>query len=138
MFANLFKNPKAALAYVGITLGSVVLFVGTEEEPGSLQQTVKTLGGDEAGTGSGAKRNFGESQRSDVIGAPSRPRKSEEEATEFVPDEDLIDDVSGFDPTPTDITRGFNPNPNQSPYLSEQDRLKAQNDDGGWGTSPDD
>lgn len=136
MFANLFRNPKAALAYVGITLGSVVLFIGTEDEPGSLQQTVDTLGGEEIAADETAERGFGASRRSDTIGAGSGARESDE-PVEFVPDEELIDDLSGFDPAPTDITRGYSIAPNHEPLLSEQDKLNDQ-DDGGWASLPDD
>ncbi|GMN02236.1 hypothetical protein [Erythrobacter sp. MTPC3] len=136
MFATLFKNPKAALAYVGITLGSVVLFVGTEDDPGSLQQTVDTLGGEESGADQAAERGFGASQRRDRIGGISDTQDSDE-PVEFVPDEELIDDLSGFDPAPTDVIRGYNPDPNFQTLLSEQEKLKEQ-DDGGWGASPDD
>ena len=54
----LFQNPKAALAYVGLTMAGVVLFIGTEDDPGSLQQTVDTFGGGRSASDVAASRKF--------------------------------------------------------------------------------
>lgn len=136
----LFQNPKAALAYVGITLGAVVLFVGTEDDPGSLHQTVNSFNGGKSASDRAAERKFGEPQRSeaprDTIGGRASRRAiepSEDEIIEWASDEELIDSASGFDPTPSDTFEGFDPNPEaERGFLSDQDKKKAQDEFGGW------
>ncbi|MBV7265819.1 hypothetical protein [Erythrobacter ani] len=136
MFANLFKNPKAALAYVGITLFSVMLFVGTEDKPGSLKQTVDSVsseGPEETAEG----RQFGDevATSGDILGK-ARPRSESDGEIEFATDEELIDAAKGFNPAPSYDFSGYNPNPKQQDFLSDQDKIVAQDDDGGWAVSP--
>lgn len=130
----LFQNPKMALAYVGITMASVALFVGTEDAPGSLQQTVKSFGGGAGTSGEAADRKFGDPPPGK--GPAKREEPVVQEIIEFVPDDELIDSAEGFDPNPTEDFSGFNPNPDERPFLSEQDKKKPAEDDGGWATPP--
>lgn len=119
----LFKNPKAALAYVGVTMFSVWLFVGTEDDPGSLQQTVETFNNAQSVDREEGRR-FGE-------GFSQSPEESEldpawspesEVTVHFASDEELIDTASGFDPNP----------PTEPPLLSEQDTSQPDDVAGGW------
>lgn len=141
----LFQNPKAALAYVGITLAGVVLFVGTEEDPGSLHQTVNSFTGGKSASDRAAERKFGDpppGEASDeAIGRRSprsRNESADDEIIEWADDEELIDGAEGFDPTPVDDFGGFDPNPDtERPFLSDQDKKKKSSDDfGGWASEP--
>ena len=136
----LFKNPKAALAYVVMTLLGVVLFVGTEQSPGSLQHTMETFKSDER-----AARKFGdaiatESQPADdeQIGrsrASQRDAANEDVIIEFADDEELIDTAQGFDASPTDGVEGFSADTDgERPFLSDQDREAPEDErEDDWG-----
>lgn len=119
----LFKNPKAALAYVGVTMFSVWLFVGTEDDPGSLQQTIETFNGARSADRVEGRR-FGEGFTESLDGTELDPAgQSESEVTvRFASDEELIDDASGFDPTP----------PTEPPLSSEQGNLSPDDSTVGW------
>ncbi len=149
MIGGLFKNPKAALAYVAFTLVGVWLFVGTESSPGSLQQTVSQFSDGKTAQDRAAERKFGGSQPAqsenpnNAVGGNRRakPKKSAEEEGEFVgfaTDEDLLDGADGFDPTPEDVFDGFDPTPEEEgmPRLSDQDKRDAEKAFGGWATEP--
>lgn len=135
----LFQNPKAALAYVGITLVGVAMFVGTEDSPGSLHQTVETFGGNDGMTSQDreAQRKFGDPMPDQTIGKSAKSNKPKREREEDLPvvfatDEELMDDASGFDPTP-EFFGGFDPNPDdEEGYLSDQDDKDDEQDYGGW------
>lgn len=51
-------NPKVALAFVGVIIGAVLMFVGTEDEPGGLHRTVQTLNEDGAVSGSRSQQEY--------------------------------------------------------------------------------
>ncbi len=120
---TLFKNPKAALAYVGLTLVSVVLFVGTEDDPGSLQRTVGAFDDGQSGSRD-AERRFGDSVLADPTGegSSSAPTRDDDVIIEFASDEDLIDQAQGYDPTPHV----------EQPLLPDQDKPRSEDLGGGW------
>lgn len=123
----LFQNPKAALAYVGFTLVSVVLFVGTEADPGSLHQTVSTFEGEQSGVGraaNGAGRRFGDPPPGTGMAAQDAgpaPLERNDVVVEFASDEELIDPA-----------QGFNPNPSPERPLISQDQPEPEDVVGGW------
>ncbi|TRD11536.1 hypothetical protein FGU71_06470 [Erythrobacter insulae] len=137
----LFQNPKAALAYVGITLVSVALFVGTEDDPGTLHKTVETFGDGETAQDRAAGRKFGDlGPEQDTIGTPAKRSKPASPETEdvimrFATDDELIDDAQGFDPTP-EVFGGFDASgEKKDAYLSDQDKGDGEASFGGWAGS---
>lgn len=95
MATGIFKGPKGALMFMGATLLSVAMLVGTEEDEGALVVAADGLGRD-----------------SDPYDAPefgppvsrSLPAQPVPEPFDDSPSYDddsmLIDDAAGFDPTP--------------------------------------
>ncbi|MBD2843433.1 hypothetical protein [Erythrobacter rubeus] len=134
MFATLFKNPKAALAYVGITLGSVLLFVGTEDDPGSLGQVMKIVDGE------GTEEDELRTRRQVIDGQSGRNRLRPETGfpVEFSSDEDLIDAAEGFDPAPSDDTSGFDPNPELPQLSADRNRHPEREGSREWSLSASD
>ena len=126
----LFQNPKIALAYAAMILLAVALFIGTDDSPGSLDQTASNFSG--AAKAGDNPHTFGETAPGKK---PVRGEQKREEVVEFVPDDELVDDAQGFDPTPTDDFSGYNADPNERGYLSDQDKKKPAEDNGGWGSS---
>lgn len=137
----LFQNPKAALAYVAITMVSVTLFVGTEEDPGTLHQTVETFSDGKTSQDRTAQRKFGDPQPEQTIGKPSRRSKPKQVADEdapvvFATDEELLDSADGFDPTP-EVFGGFDAKGETGEtFLSDQDDRKGEDEFGGWASGP--
>lgn len=132
----LFQNPKAALAYVGITIVSVAMFIGTEDSPGSLHKTLSTFNGGKSASDIAAERRFGDPPPDRE---PAAKEPAEQVVVEFIPDEELVNDASGFDPDPVDDFSGFDPSPDsERPLLSEQDKKKPADDFGGWGSDTED
>ena len=111
MSKHLFTNHKAALAFAGITLVSVGFMIGPEDDEGMLVRTVETIeargagGGGQAVPGDAARRGdslFGGSGAvNDRPGGPPRsaPPASGGDAA-FADDSELVDQATGFDPTP--------------------------------------
>lgn len=128
----LFNNPKMALVYVGITAIGVALFVGTEDNPGTLHQTVETF---DDGQGSRAQTAQREKPTVDRGAPPSRLQKpaqgqqaADNASMEFATEDDLLDLAEGFTPTPLDTYGGFDPTPSQA-----KDGSWGDGQSGGWG-----
>ena len=151
MIGSLFKNPKAALAYAAFVILGVVLFVGTEGSPGSLQQTVDQFSDGKTAQDRAAERKFGDAANAalaesrQTVGGRKRPQKKAEEEEEspigFATDDDLVDGAMGFDPSPESVFDGFDPSPSgdpgdERPRLSDQDKRDAEKQFGGWSVEP--
>ena len=94
MYKFLFKNRWIALAFVVITMVSVKTLVGSEGENGMISRTQGDLL---------AQREEMRAAMSDLATAPATTQAAPGTSSSmmgFTPDEDLIDDTSGFDPTP--------------------------------------
>ncbi|OCC24267.1 hypothetical protein MB02_06580 [Croceicoccus estronivorus] len=116
MYRKLFTDWRIALAFVAVTAISAVLFVGTEEDGGALTQATQQV--------HGQKQDFQRKIDSVNNGPEVYP---EPETSEFMPDEELLDDASGFDPSPRDEAPmmgdgndgnppGFEPRPPDADY----------------------
>ncbi|WP_394730532.1 hypothetical protein [Altererythrobacter sp. GH1-8] len=106
MATGIFKGPKGALMFMGMTLGSVVLLVGTEEDEGALVMAADELGRETADSGSR------DASRLPVPPPPRpirRPESTEDDSAFFAEEEELLDDTSGFDPSPEPIVPFDNP-----------------------------
>lgn len=128
----LFKNPKMALAYVGITALGVAFFVGTEDSPGTLHQTVETFEEADGAPSRTAGRGEPEIDRGTPPRRSQPPAQGQQPADsasmEFAADDDLLDLAEGFNPTPLDSYEGFNPTPTQA-----KDGSWGDGQSGGWG-----
>lgn len=92
MYRMLFKSRWIALGFVALTLVSVVTFVGEEGRDTTLTRLTKDLR---------AQQALGDAPSEDES-APA-PRIIEAEPPviqDFVPDEELVDDAGGMDPSP--------------------------------------
>jgi hypothetical protein len=98
MSKGLFQSPKKALLFVGMTLFSVAMLVGTEDEEGALVQAAASV---ESSTNPSYP---GDEFRADTLPEPrSRNLIQESEPVTWADDDELIDDTSGFDPTPEEF-----------------------------------
>lgn len=93
MAGYMFKSPKGAIVFVVVTLLGVTMLVGTEENEGALLKLADDF------------EKHGEAMQSDrriqySDSAPIGFASKNSEPSEFASDEELIDDASGFDPTP--------------------------------------
>ncbi len=91
MRGYMFRNRWGALFFVGLTLAGVTTLVGTDKEDGALQQATDQIAlqkaqADQLMAGPGAMME---------TGTPSA-------AAVLVPEEELIDQALGEDPTPID------------------------------------
>nr|WP_298925007.1 hypothetical protein [uncultured Erythrobacter sp.] len=131
----LFQNPKAALAYAGITLIGAAMFIGTEDDPGKLHQTVENYGDGASSSDRAAQRKFGDPMPDQTIGRQtkrSKPKAEDNPPATFATDDELLDDAQGFDPTP-EVSRGTDPSSDGGdPFLSDQDDGDDDADFGGW------
>lgn len=94
----MFKNSKAALLFVGMTLLSVIILVGWEDNEGALLKAASDI--EKQRSMMNAELD-GPNAETGVAGfAPRDPRLQT-----FTPDEELIDQASGYDPTPKSDTR---------------------------------
>lgn len=94
MAGNLFRNPKRALLFVGMTLFSVAMLVGSEGNDGALVRAATNLQREDA-----APHEFeGRPQQDDLSAYDEDRGRSIDHA--FTSDEELIDDTQGFDPAP--------------------------------------
>jgi len=93
MRGYMFKSSKGALLFVAVTMLGVVTLVGTEDNEGALLKAAADIE---------KQRNMMNADQSDQLVdlAPEGFASSRTGALEFSSDEDLIDDASGFDPTP--------------------------------------
>lgn len=140
MLRGFLTNPKAALAYVAITLVGVWLFVGTEDNPGQLTQAADTFSDD----GGRVDRAFGEGVLEDEKPAARKARPADKQSNsdlEYVADDELVDDAEGFDPNPwfDDEGEGEVADDGGRPYLADQPRPDRgeKPESGGWGAPPD-
>lgn len=93
MAGNLFQNPKRALIFVAGTLVSVAVLVGPEGDEGALLTAADEIRRE------GQRTQYVpeiDSNRPD----PIENRRERQTEYAFTPDEELIDDAQGFDPTP--------------------------------------
>ncbi len=86
----MFRNRWFALLFVGMVLAGVTKIVGTEEDQGALDAAREELARQRAQ----AEQMTGESAQFTFT--------DEDVEVEFVPDEELIDPATGYDPTPID------------------------------------
>lgn len=91
MYRMLFINRWIALAFVFLTVFSTIAIVGTEEKDGAIDRATKDLN-EQRETFAKKAASFSQSEASDTDPGP----------TAFASDEDLIDDATGYDPTPDD------------------------------------
>ena len=89
----MFKSSKGALLFLVVTMLGVLTLVGTEDNEGALLKAAADIE---------KQRNLMNADQSAEFGdlAPEGFAASRQGALEFTSDEDLIDDASGFDPTP--------------------------------------
>ncbi|XUU61689.1 hypothetical protein ACRAQ6_05305 [Erythrobacter sp. HA6-11] len=120
MAAGIFKGPKGALIFMGATMASVVLLVGTEEDGGALVAATDGISGNTSGDQIPAPAR-------DVGRLPqpaARPARQPSESvfgdnTFFTNEEELIDDTNGFDPTP-DNPQPFDTQPSDAQVFEQQ------------------
>ncbi|MFZ9395440.1 MAG: hypothetical protein ACO25F_05180 [Erythrobacter sp.] len=99
MSKGLFQNPKKALLFAGLTLFSVAMLVGSEDDEGALVQAAATLQQTDGRIGGELPPDFsGPAPRQGEF-APDEPAD-----VAMADDDALIDDTAGFDPTPPDDT----------------------------------
>ncbi|WP_155806070.1 hypothetical protein [Erythrobacter litoralis] len=94
----MFRSRGGALAFTGITLISVATLVGTEEEDGALADSIAQI----EQQGAQFRDQAGDLEQSAPVETAPSPEQVPQQpvATEFVPDDELIVDPTGFDPTP--------------------------------------
>ena len=128
----MFQSRGGALFFVGLTLVSAATLVGTEEGDGALAdataqieqqrsdfvEKTKDIAGTPANT---PPPPSVAAAASTAISTPAPEPEAADVITEFVPDEELIVDPSGFDPNP-DLSEGlgqkitvFDPNAESAP-----------------------
>ena len=92
MSKGLFQSPKKALLFVGATMLSVVVLIGPEGEEGALVQAADRLD----------QVNSSEFEPRPVTPRPIQSQSAPQLGgdTDWLSDDDLIDDTAGFDPTP--------------------------------------
>lgn len=96
MAKGLFESPKKALLFVGMTMFSVAMLVGTEDEEGALIKAASAI--DPGGQAPDA-RYMGNTPSQDR----ADPYRDDAPPTVFASDEELIDSAEGFDPTPEGV-----------------------------------
>lgn len=98
MASGMFKGPKGALIFMGMTLLSVIILVGTEDDEGALVTAADELSQDreqfEAATSNQAPETNRELPPARSVPGPTI------EMDEFVAEDEFIDDTTGFDPSP--------------------------------------
>lgn len=105
MAKSMFQSYKGSLFFAGSTLLGVALLVGSEDKEGALvlatsemeRQSALMEQQEEFASSSSASAN-----RSNGQGSTSQSVTQPSETFEFTPDDQLIDDTQGFDPTPSD------------------------------------
>lgn len=98
MAVNLFQSPKRAAAFVGMTMFSVAMLVGSEDNQGALVTAANGIQQEGAEPmDMAAARPRDESIQETQTYDEDRSHSAEDA---FASDEELIDDASGFDPTP--------------------------------------
>jgi len=96
MAKGLFESPKKALLFVGMTLFSVAMLVGSEDDQGALVQAASSLSEPEPGTFDAPPQG----QFGSRIDNDRDPYRDDAGDADFFADEELIDSAAGLDPTP--------------------------------------
>ena len=106
MAKSMFQSYKGALIFAGSTLMGVALLVGSEDKEGALVVAASEL---ERQRELADKQNDFAPSATPAGNRPSREREPEQpsESFGFTPDEELIDDTRGFDPTPPENGFGW-------------------------------
>lgn len=96
MAKGLFESPKKALLFVGMTLFSVAMLVGSEDDQGALVQAASSLSEPEPGAFDAPPQG----QFGSRIDNDRDPYRDDAGDADFFADEELIDSAAGLDPTP--------------------------------------
>lgn len=104
MYKFLFKNRLAAVGFVVLTTISAASLVGTEDNAGLIEKTAQELEQQKAEFN--AEMEAMNASAPSAIAPAATPSSASQPTNqgpvEFTPDEDLIDQTEGFDPTPVD------------------------------------
>lgn len=93
MRGYMFKSSKGALLFVIVTLLGVATLIGSEDNEGALLKAASDI--EKQRSMMNEDREFARSSSAPVGFASENPGD-----LEFTPEEELIDDATGFDPTP--------------------------------------
>ena len=88
MHRLLFQNRFNALAFVAVILFGVMLLVGSEGDEGAIEKVAQDFTSSKAAD-----------EASQPRGEEEAPPGSQPIATAFTPDEELVDDTAGLDPS---------------------------------------
>nr|WP_298899403.1 hypothetical protein [uncultured Altererythrobacter sp.] len=111
MSKSIFQSPKKALMMVGATMFGAVILVGSEDREGALVHAAASVENNAAKAP--ARQEFNPNPQ------PIRQVQQSDEVIEvdgWAEDTDLIDDTSGFDPTP----ESFDPAEGDEYYLDDE------------------
>lgn len=97
MSKGLFQNPRKALLFVGATLFSVAMLIGSEDDKGALVQAAATLEQQDRRVDGQLPPDFGLERPT-----PAQFDYDEPADVSLAEDAALVDDTAGFDPTPPD------------------------------------
>ncbi|MEP5936962.1 MAG: hypothetical protein ABJ239_01415 [Erythrobacter sp.] len=105
MAKSMFQSYKGSLIFAGSTLLGVALLVGSEDREGALVVAASEL---ERQSELVEQQNaFSAPEGSSTDRSERRSRQMQPlDSSAFTPDEELIDDTQGFDPTPPDNSYG--------------------------------
>lgn len=93
MRGYMFKSSKGAILFVVVTIFGAAMLIGSENNEGALIKAAADI--EKQREMINAERSFARSEN-----APVGFASGNTQPLEFTPDEDLIDDATGFDPTP--------------------------------------
>ena len=115
MYTFLFRNKLGALGFVVLMMISAATLVGTEEHDGVIVKTTQEI----------AKQRSDFAEKVDAMSSPKKVAQAPAAETasveiEFTPDEELVDDAQGFDPTPEPPQPDVNPEPIAAGNLAEE------------------
>ena len=113
MATGIFKGPKGALIFVGVTMASVALLVGTEEDSGALVAAADELSRNSSADNIPARDASRLPQPAPRPARRRPPASTQDDSALFASDEELIDDASGFDPSP-DLPQPFDTGPSDA------------------------
>ncbi|QFT76111.1 hypothetical protein [Erythrobacter sp. THAF29] len=106
-------NPKVALAFVGVIIAVVLMFVGTEDDPGGLHRTVQALDENDAAPEPRSQREYPSELQDESLPEEGDDEEDREEASsvEWASDDDLVDRTEGFNTKPQPKIGPFRPIP---------------------------
>lgn len=93
MRGYMFKNSKGALLFVGMTLFGAAMLIGSEDNEGALLKAAADI--EKQREAMNADREIANRDSTPQGFASANPAE-----LKFTPDADLIDDATGYDPTP--------------------------------------